>query len=79
MEERRHFHEYLRLNSVATEETAGGAKQFQWLRLLVPSPVKRAYWRLAGHSTDFLSITPVSLLKSPDVQFSEVLPTIDTL
>jgi len=47
MEERRYFHEYLQLDSVATEETAGGTKQFQCLRLLDPSPVKRDYRNVA--------------------------------
>ena len=29
----------------------------------------------SGHSTSFLSTTPVSSLNSPNVQFAEVLPT----
>jgi hypothetical protein len=33
----------------------------------------------AGHFISFLSTTPVSSLYSPNVQFAEVLPTIDTL
>ena len=33
MEEHRYFHEYLRLNSVATEETTDCPKQFQRLGL----------------------------------------------